>query len=54
MVEHIKLKVSYDEKTEWLIDEDTNEVIAEGNPLKAEDVLWALGYRFAIEIDPDI
>ena len=54
MVEHVKLKVSYDETTEWLIDEDTNSVIAEGSPLKAEDVLWALGYRFAIEIDPDV
>ena len=54
MIEHVKLKVSYDGQTEWLINEDTNEVIAEGNPLNAEDVLWALGYRFAIEIDPDI
>ena len=31
-----------------------NEIIAEGSPLRAEDVLWALGYRFAIEIDPDV
>lgn len=54
MVEHIKLKVSYDEQTEWLINEDTNEIIAEGSPLNVEDVLWALGYRFAIEVDPEI
>ncbi len=54
MIEHVKLKVSYDGQTEWLIDEDTNEIIAEGNPLRAEDVLWALGYRFAIEIDPEV
>ena len=54
MIEHVKLKVSYDGQTEWLINEDTNEILVEGSPLKAEDVLWALGYRFAIEIDPDI
>jgi hypothetical protein len=53
MVEHVKLKVSVNDDYEWLIDEDTNEVIAEAEKLRAEDVLWALGYRFAIEIDPE-
>ena len=37
---------------EWLINEDTDEVLAEGPILRAEDVLWALGYRFTIEVDP--
>ena len=53
MVEHVKLKVNADDTYEWLINEDTNQVIAEGYKLTAEDVLWALGYRFAIEIDPE-
>ena len=54
MVEHVKLRISYDGSTEWLINEDTNEILVEGSPLKAEDVLWAVGYRFTIEVDPDI
>ena len=52
MLEHVKLKVSADDSYEWLINEDTDEVIAEGHHIPVEDVLWALGYRFAIEIDP--
>lgn len=52
MVEHVKLKVSANDDYEWLINEDTNEVLAEGQRLSAEDVLWALGYRVSIEIDP--
>lgn len=52
MVEHVKLKVSVNDDYEWLINEDTNEILAEGQKLSAEDVLWALGYKFAIEIDP--
>lgn len=52
MVEHVKLKISANDDYEWLIDEDTNEILAEGHKLAAEDVLYALGYRFSIEIDP--
>ena len=46
MVEHIKLKVSAD-------DEDTGDVLAEGQMLRVEDVLWGLGYKFTIEVDPN-
>lgn len=53
MVEHVKLKVTMDDNYEWLIDNDTGEVLAEGHKLSTEDVLWALGYRFAIEVDPN-
>ncbi len=53
MVEHVKLKITMDEDYEWLINEDTNEVILEGPKLATEDILWALGYRFAIEVDPN-
>ena len=53
MVEHVKLKVTMGDDYEWLIDNDTGEVLAEGHKLSAEDVLWALGYRFAIEVDPN-
>ena len=52
MVEHVKLKVSVNDDYEWLINEDTDEVIAEAPKLSAEDVLYALGYRFSIEVDP--
>ena len=52
MVEHVKLKVSVNDDYEWLIDEDTNEVIPEAHKLSAEDVLYALGYKFSIEVDP--
>lgn len=54
MVQNVKLKVSVDDDYEWLIDRDTDEVLAEGHKLSAEDVLWALGYKFSIEIDPEI
>lgn len=54
MIEHVKLKVSADDSHEWLIDEDTNEVLVDAPQLRAEDVLWALGYRFAVELDPDM
>lgn len=53
MVEHVKLKVSANDDYEWLIDEDTGEVLAAAQKLSAEDVLWGLGYKFAIEIDPN-
>ena len=52
MIEHVKLKVSVNDDYEWLINEDTDEVIAEAQKLSAEDVLYALGYKFSIEIDP--
>ena len=52
MVEHVKLKVTPNEDYEWLINEDTDEIILEGHtPLATEDILWALGYKFAIEMD---
>jgi len=53
MVEHVKLKVSADDSYEWLINDDTDEVIAEGKKIATEDVLWALGYKVTIEIDPN-
>ena len=53
MVEHVKLKVSALDDYEWLINDDTGEVLAEGVKLSAEDVLWGLGYKFAIEVDPN-
>lgn len=53
MVQNVRLKVNMDDSYEWLIDEDTEEVIAEGPKIATEDVLWALGYRFAIEVDPN-
>lgn len=47
----MKLRVSLD--WEQLVN-DKGEVIAEGHHLSAEDVLFALGYRFEIEgIDED-
>ena len=52
LVQNVKLKVTPADDYEWLINEDTGEVIAEGSKLSAEDVLWGLGYRFAIEVDP--
>ena len=52
MVEHVRLKVSVDDDYEWLIDEDTGEVVAEGQQLRVEDVLWGLGYKFTVEVDP--
>ena len=54
MVEHVKLKVTADDSYEWLIDEDNGAIIAEGSKIPTEDILWALGYRFSVEIDPDI
>ena len=53
MVEHVKLKVSVDGDYEWLIDEDTEDVLVEGQQLRVEDVLWGLGYKFTIEVDPN-
>lgn len=52
-VTNVKLRVSMNGDYEWLIDNDTEEILAEGHRLSAEDVLWALGYRFAIEVDPE-
>lgn len=46
MIKNIRLEVSDD--YEWIINTDTDEVIAEGHKLSAEDVLFALGYRFDI------
>ena len=43
----ILLKVCGD--YEQIINQDTNEILAEGHLLSAEDVLFALGYRFEIE-----
>ena len=53
MVEHVKLKITVADDYEWLINDDTGEVIAEAPQLRAEDILWGLGYKFAIEVDPD-
>ena len=53
MVEHVKLKVSVDGDYEWLINEDNGEVLVEGPQLRVEDVLWGLGYKFTIEVDPN-
>lgn len=46
-MDNIILKVSED--YEWIIDKSTGEIIAEGHKLTAEEVLFALGYRFEIE-----
>jgi len=46
MIKNIRLEVSDD--YEWIINTDTDEVIAEGHKLSAEDMLFALGYRFDI------
>lgn len=53
LVKNVKLKISADDDYEWLINEDTGEIIAEAPRLRVEDVLYGLGYRFAIEIDPN-
>ena len=53
MVEHVKLKVSATDDYEWLINNDTGEILVEGRKLTAEDVLWGLGYKFSIEVDPN-
>ena len=52
-IKNVKLKVSVNDDYEWLINDDTGEVLVEAPRLSAEDVLWALGYRFAIELDPN-
>lgn len=52
MVKNVMLRVSAKDDYEWLIDRDTGKVLAEAHKLDAEDVLWALGYKFSIEIDP--
>lgn len=46
-MDNIILRVSED--YEWIINKYTGEVIAEGHKLTAEEVLFALGYRFEIE-----
>lgn len=39
---------------EWLLDKKNHKVLASGHKLDAEDVLFALGYRFDIEeVDGD-
>ena len=53
LVQNVKLKVTAADDYEWLINDDTGEVLIEGAKLATEDVLWALGYRYAIEIDPE-
>jgi hypothetical protein len=53
IIQNVKLKVTAADDYEWLINDDTGEILAEGHKLTAEDVLWGLGYRFAIEFDPE-
>ncbi len=53
IVKNVKLKISANDDYEWLINDDTGQVIAEAQKLTVEDVLFGLGYRFAIEIDPN-
>lgn len=51
MIDNVKLIV-YDD-FEQLINKDTGEVLASGYRLRAEDVLFALGCRFDIELRED-
>lgn len=53
LIQNVKLKVTAADDYEWLINDDTGEVLIEGPKLATEDILWALGYRFAVEMDPD-
>jgi hypothetical protein len=53
MVTNVKLKVSVNDDYEWLIDNATGEILVEAPQLRAEDVLYGLGYKFAIEVDPE-
>lgn len=46
-MQNLVLKISED--WEQLIDKDTGEVLCESHKLDAEDVLFALGFRFEIE-----
>lgn len=46
-MDNIILRVAED--YEWIVEKNTGRVIAEGHKLTAEDVLFALGYRFEIE-----
>lgn len=46
-MDNLILRVSED--YEWIVDKNTGEILAEGHKLTAEDVLFALGYRFEIE-----
>lgn len=46
MIKNVRLEVG--DNYEWIINADTNEVITEGHRLSAEDILFALGYRFDI------
>jgi hypothetical protein len=45
----MKILLKVWEDYEQIINQDTNEILAEGHSLSAEDVLFALGYRFEIE-----
>ena len=51
LVQNVKLKVTAADDYEWLINEDTGEIIVEGANIATEDILYALGYRYVIEID---
>lgn len=51
MIDNVKLIV-YDD-FEQLINKDTGEVLVSGHRLRAEDILFALGYRFDIEYRED-
>ena len=53
LVQNVKLKVTAADDYEWLINDDTGEVLIEGTNLATEDILWALGYRCVMEIDPE-
>lgn len=35
-----------DDGYEWIVNAETGEILAEGHKICAEDVLYALGYRF--------
>lgn len=47
------LLIKYNRYNDWeqLINKDTGEILCEGHKLDAEDVLFALDYRFEIEED---
>lgn len=48
------LVIQIGDEWEWLLDKKNHKVLASGHKLDAEDVLFALGYRFDIEeVDSD-
>lgn len=44
----MNLQLIIEDDYETILNKDTGEVICEGHKLAAEDVLFALGYRFEI------